>query len=615
MEPKTIEWRPGPAVCRCCLAEGCYKDISTEYFWMGKREVYAEMLSETLDLSIAYSTSGGPNSNSRLICEQCISKLRDATEFKRQVQECERTFIQWLDPGNSVADATATEVKLEQVKKEKNHNSDEDDDFNDQPDFGDDDGYDDLDDDVPLTKYASKTPKKEPVDLQDLLDNVKPTTKRKSTTTKDKSTAKKAKVSKEKATSSKPKPEKKKKGVDTELSTTNQQPSRRIVPLFQVAYDRTLCKPLGTVTNLKKLVKNLPNPSVSRDSPPRWSPPIPPETETSPDFDTVANSTGFDKHEDKYKCVYRQNALTVFEFSTACPFIYGNNNFKCYVCSEPFLDASLLRRHMAEESHGFASIKRLLKNVRQNILKIDISELSCKICSLRPENFMDLKLHLKNDHKKEIDPDLNDNMIPFKLDGDGSTYKCSMCDETFIKFRILVIHMRVHFSNYSCEVCGSGFMTLRLLRKHLEVHETGTFQCDKCNKVFNTRYKLSLHVRGVHLKLYPRRCPICPERFNSNYSRAIHLQDVHNQTTRVHKCETCGRAFNLKYHLICHTRSVHLQERNHQCKVCLQRFFNKETLKRHMIIHTGEKNYKCELCGLTFLRRKNLRDHLKLHEI
>lgn len=53
METKTSEWRPGPTVCRCCLVENCYKDISTEYYWMGKREVYAEMLSNTFDVSVS----------------------------------------------------------------------------------------------------------------------------------------------------------------------------------------------------------------------------------------------------------------------------------------------------------------------------------------------------------------------------------------------------------------------------------------------------------------------------------------------------------------------------------------------------------------------------------
>ncbi|XP_048003236.1 uncharacterized protein LOC125239635 isoform X29 [Leguminivora glycinivorella] len=219
MEGKSTDWvrgPSGPTVCRCCFAEGCYKDISTEYFWMGKKEVYCEMLTETFDLSIAFAQTSGPNSNSRLICEPCISRLRDASEFKKQVQECEKMFMQYLDPGRSTVEEIQLEitqepmekgVKLEPVKLEKNQS---DDDFDDRGGFEDMD-EDDLDD-QPLTKLASKVPKKESVDLLDLLDNAK-AEKRKSSTKAKASPAKKAKTKKEtpKATVSKPKPEKKKK--------------------------------------------------------------------------------------------------------------------------------------------------------------------------------------------------------------------------------------------------------------------------------------------------------------------------------------------------------------------------------------------------------------------
>lgn len=402
------------------------------------------------------------------------------------------------------------------------------------------------------------------------------------------------------------------------LSTDNTTPAKRIIPLFQVAYDRSLCRPLGTVTAFRKLRLNgkvkVPSSAMlgsltsSRSpSPISFERRSPSPNKTAPPVISIPKTK-------KAQTDYRQNALTVFEYSTVYPFIYGNNKFKCFVCAQPYLDITLLRQHMNEE-HTFAPLKRLLNNRRENVLKVDVGELSCNICTVKPKDLLQLKIHLKEEHQKIIDPDLQDNMIPFKLEPQDGSFKCVICEETFIKVRILVIHMSVHFSNYSCEICGSGFMTLRLLKKHLEVHETGNFPCEKCNKVFSTPYKRSLHVRGVHLKQYPRRCPICPERFNSNYRRTIHLQDVHNQSTRVHKCETCGRGFNLKYHLICHTRSVHLQERNHQCKVCLQRFCNKETLKRHMVIHTGEKNHKCDLCGMAFLRRKNLKDHMRLHDV
>lgn len=405
----------------------------------------------------------------------------------------------------------------------------------------------------------------------------------------------------------------------------NVRPEQQVVPLFQVDYDRTLCRPLGTLTEFSKvkiLLKKRLQATKNRSPTPSVSPVSFDNTPdlVDDDFEKVAVEEVKEvlqvpnKVSTKKEPETRENALVVFEFSTVYPFVYGNNKFKCFVCSQPFFDAMLMRMHM-EETHTLAPLKRLVNNRRANILKVDVSEIMCKICLHKPDSFQALKEHLKHAHKKPIYPELQDNLIPFKLVNPDTMFTCAICFEAFIKFRLLVIHMSVHFNNYSCEFCGSGFMTLRLLKKHLEVHESGNFPCDRCEKVFNTPHKRALHIRGVHLKQYPRRCPLCPERFNSNYRRTIHLQDVHKQATRVHRCETCGRGFNLKYHLLCHVRSVHLQERNQQCEVCQQRFCNKETLKRHMVIHTGEKNYKCDVCGMAFLRRKNLRDHLRLHDV
>lgn len=399
-------------------------------------------------------------------------------------------------------------------------------------------------------------------------------------------------------------------------SHTTGQPNRRIAPLFQVSYDRSLCKPLGTISDFSKLKKKghkeIVTDLVSRSPSPVSLPrsPSPPQCEDkNPPAKFLLKPTPKKNNSDA-----RQNALTIFEFSTAYPFIFSNNKFKCFVCAQPYLDLNLMKIHMSE--HAFTSMRRLVNNRKENVLKCDVSDLMCKLCSIPIKDLVTLKLHLKEFHLKPVDTELQDNLIPFNLNlFSAEGYQCVICEQYFIKLRILVIHMSAHFSNYSCEICGSGFMTLRLLKKHLEVHEAGNFPCDRCEKTFLTSYKRALHIRGVHLKLYPRRCPICPERFNSNYKRTIHLQDVHNQSTRVHKCKTCGRGFNLKYHLICHIRSVHLQERNQQCDICHQRFCNKESLKRHMVIHTGEKNHKCEVCGMAFLRRKNLKDHLRLHDI
>ncbi|XP_041968384.1 zinc finger protein 26-like isoform X7 [Aricia agestis] len=533
MEPKTIEWRPGPAVCRCCLAEGCYKDISTEYFWMGKREVYAEMLSETLDLSIAYSTSGGPNSNSRLICEQCISKLRDATEFKRQVQECERTFIQWLDPGNSVADATATEVKLEQVKKEKNHNSDEDDDFNDQPDFGDDDGYDDLDDDVPLTKYASKTPKKEPVDLQDLLDNVKPTTKRKSTTTKDKSTAKKAKVSKEKATSSKPKPEKKKKG-----------------------------DPMKILWKAKR------------------------------------------KYND-----HRHNAAAIIEFSNACPFRWRRGIFICWCCPKTFADFIGVREHLTEHENIVDAIKsaRALDHI-----KVEVSDLRCKICSRTMNDLDALCDHLSNVHDKQLLKDVGLGVTPY-LSSDRE-FICAFCRERFALFTNLNRHMNQHYPNNICPHCGKTFLAKYRMLSHQLTHESKpkTFKCSKCKEVFETKALRDTHFKSVHGPEHRYRCPYCSETFMRYIDRLRHMKQAHDKVVE-YPCHLCPAVFPISDQRTKHIRYVHIKNQTHQCEFCPSKFVSAHRLKNHLVRHIGERKFECSVCKKSYARIKTLREHMRIH--
>lgn len=309
---------------------------------------------------------------------------------------------------------------------------------------------------------------------------------------------------------------------------------------------------------------------------------------------------------------WKQNAITLFEYSYVYPFIYGSNKYKCFVCATPFLNVGLLKHHTIHQ-HSMEELKRELNNRgRDKTLKVDVSSLNCKICIYNAVNLQNLKEHLKEAHNKDIDPNYQDNIIPFKLG--GKTFECQMCSETFLKIRLLIIHMSTHFNNYSCEFCGSFYISLNLLKRHLQTHESGNFPCEKCDKVFSSSSKRSVHMRGVHLKQFPRRCPICPERFNSNYQRTKHLRIVHNQSTGLFRCETCGREYDLKAHLLLHTRSVHLKERNYECTVCPARFFSKELLNRHLVIHTGEKNFKCDVCGKAYARRKNLREHCRTHE-
>ncbi|XP_060809178.1 zinc finger protein 43 isoform X10 [Amyelois transitella] len=546
------EWRPGPTVCRCCLTEGCYKDISTEYFWMGKREVYAEMLKDTLEVTIAYSKAGGPNSNSRLICESCISRLRDATEFKRQVVECERMFMQHLDPGSSSAAIEAEtepvgKIKVEGVKLEK---SNSDDDFDNRHAFGDDDDDDDDDlDNQPLTKLASKMPTKESVDLLDLLDNSKTAEKRKSSTKVKPPPPKKAKSKVEqvkvKPSGSKltPKPEKKKKGEAEEAKRRQ-----------------------GPLTSLWEM--------------------------------TVSE---------------RHNAALILENTTAKPFVYCRYFFKCFFCHAEYSEIRGLLDHSAV--HDIPEHKSILKNLLpkgKRTVKVDISELKCRICSKGFDNLDLIRQHLTQDHDKPFTQSGN-GIIAYNLTTKNGQFSCHICNRIFQTFILLNRHMNVHFSNAVCETCGAGFLTHQRLIQHKEIHAPGGYPCNKCNKIYTTQSNLKHHVEKTHegaTKMRMLRCPHCEERFTEHFRKLKHLKAVHG-ITFTYECEICKAVYPSRRSLTMHTNKYHTQKT--LCEICKKSFSCVTTLKKHMICHTGERNFVCSFCQKAYRHQKSLKQHLRSH--
>ncbi|XP_063543627.1 zinc finger protein 595-like isoform X2 [Cydia strobilella] len=67
--------------CLCCLKGGPDKDLTTPYTYLGKTEIYSDMLKDCFDLQLTLGTNGECG-----ICEVCVGRLRDASDFKVQVQ-------------------------------------------------------------------------------------------------------------------------------------------------------------------------------------------------------------------------------------------------------------------------------------------------------------------------------------------------------------------------------------------------------------------------------------------------------------------------------------------------------------------------------------------------
>ncbi|GBP10174.1 Gastrula zinc finger protein XlCGF26.1 [Eumeta japonica] len=243
--------------------------------------------------------------------------------------------------------------------------------------------------------------------------------------------------------------------------------------------------------------------------------------------------------------------------------------------------------------------------------KIDITRIDCRLC---PERIYDLDLfkeHITKVHGKKLYNDVPFSILPFRLTKDQLT--CTMCDKTFMFFHALNQHMNEHFNNFVCETCGLGFLDQSRLSMHIIKHEDKNFPCEVCGKIFKTEAYKDLHVDRVHNKIGRIYCPKCDVRLMTYPQKLKHLVEVHGEQPLCFPCTSCERVFDSRRTLTIHLRRDHLKDYRYECQYCGQRFFTRFSLRNHMPTHTGERNFKCKVCEKTYPRRRTLKQHMRIH--
>ncbi|CAH2062210.1 unnamed protein product, partial [Iphiclides podalirius] len=281
----------------------------------------------------------------------------------------------------------------------------------------------------------------------------------------------------------------------------------------------------------------------------------------------------------------------------------------CVYCCESYEDPSAYRKHMENEHQTFKT-RMAFVHCSEGYIKVDCTDLRCRICSQSFDSINDIAVHLKDVHFENIDPNYEIGVHPFKLEKDRLL--CAICRLKSPCIRQLSRHIQSHFLKYTCEACGKSYATITTLRHHITYSHTGEERiCRKCKKTFG-----SLEAKRQHLaesrSCWSHLCNVCGERFMTWTAKQAHLAKVHDAPKRSHICPECGQVFLDRKKYRVHFKISHTDD-NYMCSCCGMKFDTERNLEEHRLVHTKEKLFPCPVCSKCFPRKKNLVQHMWIH--
>ncbi|XP_045781629.1 myoneurin-like [Maniola jurtina] len=291
--------------------------------------------------------------------------------------------------------------------------------------------------------------------------------------------------------------------------------------------------------------------------------------------------------------------------TTACPFRHHKSWFRCFFCTEDFMDINSLKNHYSQSHLDVeAELKKIKRYPRS--LQIEISNLECRRCGTILTDVDKMAQHFVEKHNKTV---YKECIADYKVN--LSPYTCHLCEKEFHVFRTLTTHLNEHYANCICDVCGKSFMNSKRLKVHKRIHENGAYPCTSCGKVLKTKTSQSNHMESAHSKRIIK-CQICLKPMKHYNDRIKHMSVAHN-ITHTFKCPFCDREYNIKHYLATHIRQTH-GHKNKKCKVCSMAFITNHSLKKHMLKHTGERPFTCSFCCKSYARSYTLKEHMRAHE-
>ncbi|CAG9106333.1 unnamed protein product [Plutella xylostella] len=321
-----------------------------------------------------------------------------------------------------------------------------------------------------------------------------------------------------------------------------------------------------------------------------------------------------------YRCVYydtldnieRKNAELILLHGTAYPFRLPAETMLCVYCGTDFQCPSEFRKHM-QNVHVKFNVDTAFLHVRKqrDYIKVDSTELQCRLCNQPCETLDVLASHLLETHGKEIDLTHDLGVIPFRLE--GGNFNCNFCSKKFPGIRQLSRHQSTHFPRFTCETCGRSYISKASLQQHKQYghRDNSTHICRKCKTSFESLDDFKNHMNeSKACWLYV--CNTCGERFKQVHLKEHHLESVHGKKKK-HSCPQCSETFDSRSRFSVHFKYAHTDD-SAVCSYCSLKFPSKRRLEDHIPVHTHEKRHVCGVCSKAFPRQKNLAQHMWTHK-
>lgn len=209
------------------------------------------------------------------------------------------------------------------------------------------------------------------------------------------------------------------------------------------------------------------------------------------------------------------------------------------------------------------------------------------------------------------------------------TYKCTLCDRTFMLKGALLNHIKNHEKelqsrSFECYLCHKTcYSTAFSCRFHMRIDHWGTlFPCKRCGCNFNRIDELRRHESNNNCKPQCIECVHCLQSFSNQRLYNQHAVEVHNTKSpyirdkyKLRTCKLCQEQFH-DVNLFDRHKRWHRKQQNYRpykCAVCEKDFTERRALQWHMDTHNKvQRDATCDICHKTLYKRY-MKSHMKLH--